>query len=1358
MRGRIRRCLNSGKPLAAGAVLLAFLGGSPASAASSTSSSGGRVRVGGPPTHPAGSKVIGTLPGGTRLSITVALKPRDHAALASYATEVATPGTSVYRHYLTVAQFRKRFGPSDGQIAVVEDALRSQGLQPGHASPNGLSVPISATAAAVARALSISFEQVQLQGGRVAFANTEGPQFPASAASAIQGVIGLSTLARAEPLDRRAIRSHTASARSIPHVVTGGPQPCASATSDAATFGAYTADELASAYQFSSLYGAGDRGAGQTVALFELEPYSASDISAYQSCYGTNTSVSNVTVDAGAGSGAGQGEAALDIEDVIGLAPNVSIRVYEGPNTNSGVYDTYNKIISDNVAKVISTSWGLCESQEGSSAASAENTLFQEAAIQGQSIFAAAGDNGSTDCTNNGGKPLSGYAVDDPASQPYVTGVGGTTLSVLGPPPSESVWNGGCTSACAGGGGVSSLWTMPSYQAGAPAALNVVNSNSSATPCSATSGYCREVPDVSADANPSTGYVIFWSGSWTAIGGTSAAAPLWAAFTALTNASSACNGTPIGFANPVLYGAAASGYSSDFSDITSGGNNLSGTGLFPSAAGYDMASGLGTPIGSTLPAALCRVSVTNPGKQSSAIGSSVSLPITARDSGGSPLTYTATGLPSGLTINSTSGVISGTPTALGNSSVMVTVTDSTGASGNTGFTWTITKRSTSSSLSCTPSTVSVGVQTTCTATVTDTSSGTAGTPTGSASLSTGGSCTLGGTGTTGVASCNATYTPTATGTQSITADYGGDGTHGTSSSSGFALTVTSRSTSTAIACSPSSLNAGSQSTCTATVTDTDAGTATTPTGTVSFSASPTGEGDFSGTGSCTLAGTGTTGIASCQSIYTPSTPSSPSIAAAYQGDGTHTASTSSGFPLTVGGNTVTMTNPGTQSTMAGTTMNLPISASDSDSSQTLTYSASGLPAGLTINGTSGVISGSPTAVGSKSVTVTAKDTTGASASATFTWTISARSTSTAVSCAPSSITAGSPTTCTGTVTDTSGGTASTPTGTVSFTPVGSCTLAGTGTTGTASCHTTYTPTTPGTQTITANYGGDATHAPSNSSGYVLTVTSPAGPSGPSPSGPTPALPQDQTAPLISGVPKAGNVLSCSSGSWTGSPTSYQYQWNRNSSPLAGAMFQTYTVQTSDQRTTLSCTVTADNVWGGGAPATSSGVFVLTTSATRCPIATGRLNGSTLGLVILGMTRSRARAAYHRSSRSSSPYQDSFCLTPTGLRVGYASPSLLATIASSQRKKLAGHVIWATTANKHFSVGAIRPGVKLATAKRTLSTAKPVSVGRVAWYFLPGRLATVVVAVRGGVVQEVGIANNQLTRTAKTDSLLARSLS
>lgn len=780
--------------------LLVLVGATRARASGASGGMSAPVRIGTPPQLPAGSKVVGPLPAQTRLSVTIALEPRDPAGLAEYATQVASPGSSVYRHYLTVAQFRERFGPTDAQIGVLTSELRDGGLQPGPVSANGLSIPISAAAGAIAHALSISLQRVRLAKGRVAYANTAAPAFPASVAASVQGVIGLDSLFRTRPLG---IRSASASRRpgARPHMAAAAlpPSPCSAATSAGSTYHAWTADQLASAYRFSSLYGAGDFGFGQTVALFELSTYPSSDVAAYQTCYGTSTSVSNVPVDGGATTSTGADEDVLDIEDVIGLSPQVNIRVYEGPNTTTGVYDTYSKIVSDNLATVISTSWGLCEPSEGSTAAQSENTLFQEAATQGQSTFAAAGDSGSTDCTSGPNKTT--LTVDDPASQPFVTGVGGTSLSAIGPPPTETVWNDGKTGG-AGGGGISSLWTMPSYQSGSASSLNVINSNSSGTPCGAGAGsYCREVPDVSASADENHGYVVYSNGAWTAYGGTSAAAPLWAAFTALTNASSACGGTPIGFANPLLYNAAAGAFSSDFNDITSGNNNLSGSGLYPAGSGYDMASGLGTPIGSGLPDDLCSlpgsggntVTVTNPGSQSTTVGTAVSLQIQATDSDSNQtLTYSATGLPAGLSINSAIGLISGTSATAGTANVTVTAKDSTNASGSITFSWTIGRRSTSAVLACSPASLLIGTPTTCAVTVSDTSSGTASPPTGTVNFSSSGagsfssaSCTLSS------GSCHVGYTASALGSQTITAAYQGDNSHNSSSGT-LDVTTTSR--------------------------------------------------------------------------------------------------------------------------------------------------------------------------------------------------------------------------------------------------------------------------------------------------------------------------------------------------------------------------------------------------------------------------------------------------------------------------------------------------------------------------------------------------------------------------------------
>ena len=437
-----------------------------------------------------------------------------------------------------------------------------------------------------------------------------------------------------------------------------------------------------------------------------------SDIAAYQRCYGTHVPISYVTVDGGDGRGPGSGEAALDLEQLIGLAPGIRLIVYQGPNSNSdnpgsGPYDTFAKIIGQDRASVVSNSWGECEAMEGASDAAAENVLFEEAATQGQTIVSASGDEGGQDCFTGNPRSDTGLGVDDPASQPFVTGVGGTTLSALGPPPTETVWDGNLTDKGplsfglgASGGGVSTLWTMPSYQATASPTLNVIQA--AAQPqCHLAGGDCREVPDVSADADPATGYLIYFNGKgsikrypsgWQGTGGTSGAAPVWAALFALADAEPACAGAPVGFANPTLYSPAAQAQTSYFNDVTTGNNDLlnnSGT-MYSAGPGYDMATGLGTPNAAALAPALCSPSlrVHNPGLQRTLTGTASGLQIRTVGGAAAPR-FTARGLPDGLVIDGSTGIISGAAKRPGVFNVNVSATDGTAAVGGAAFTWIV---------------------------------------------------------------------------------------------------------------------------------------------------------------------------------------------------------------------------------------------------------------------------------------------------------------------------------------------------------------------------------------------------------------------------------------------------------------------------------------------------------------------------------------------------------------------------------------------------------------------------------------------------------------------------------------------
>lgn len=648
-----------------------------------------QVRVGALPPMAWTARTVGALAASEPLRVTIALKPRDPAALAAYARQVSSPGSSIYHHYLTPAQFAARFGASTAQVRNVRASMRSHGLTPGPATANRLAVPVTGSAGAVERAFGVLLRRAQLAGGRRAVIASAPPALDHSIVGEVQAVIGLTSVSSPRPL---MARSSTAR---LPRAAADESPPCSAATATAAAEGAYTADQIASAYGFDGLFASGGEGQGQTIAIYELEPFDQSDIAAYQSCYGTGASVTPVAVDGGAGSGSGSGEAALDIEQAIGLAPEAKILVYEGPNSSnnspgSGPYDTLDAIVAQDRAHVVSISWGQCEQVQGTDALNAEQTLFEEAAAQGQSVLSATGDQGSEDCNTSGN-----LAVDDPGSQQFVTGVGGTSLQAAGPPPSETVWNrpgpasGQFTQqGGAGGGGISAAWTMPGYQLNAARSLNVIGPYSSPSPCASAVGYCRQVPDVSADADPMHGYLIYWNGQgtqsnmprgWQAVGGTSAAAPLWAALVADANSTSACHASAIGFANPGLYQAASSNYGEYFNDVAIGENDFTGAnnGRYPAGPGYDMASGLGSPKAEALAAALCAdaLRVDNPGAQISTVGQPASLRITTSTLPGSRLHFYASKLPPGLALAGSTGRITGHPQRIGTWGVGVAALD-----------------------------------------------------------------------------------------------------------------------------------------------------------------------------------------------------------------------------------------------------------------------------------------------------------------------------------------------------------------------------------------------------------------------------------------------------------------------------------------------------------------------------------------------------------------------------------------------------------------------------------------------------------------------------------------------------------
>jgi subtilase family serine protease len=673
---------------------------------------------------------------GSRVHLTVALKPRDPAALAAYANAVSTPGSRLYGRYLSSRAFGRRFGASDAQLHAVRAAFTHQGLSLGRVATGRLSVPLVADAGTIEHGLDVQLRRVPGVDGRTVVAATRAPALAAGAAAGVQSIVGLQSSSAPRPLTERpqvdgpltqplaatvAQTTPAASTSAGPGVAgrtsgasaSAGPRPCAKATATRNNLGGYTDDELAGGYGFKDLYAAGDEGKGTTIAIYELESNSRADIAAFESCYGIDTSISYVHVDGGAGHGVGTDEAAFDIENVIGFAPEAKILVYQGHNAQSGApgagpFDTFAAIVNQDRAQVVSVSWGGCEAQLGIANARAENTLFQQAAIQGQSIVAADGDNGAQDCQSPKHPNARGLAVDDPASQPWVTGVGGTTLQGLGPPLYETAWNsrhesaGAPSTAGATGGGVSALWAMPPSQSHAAKSLGVRSSAATGPHCGRRHGYCREVPDVSVDGDPTSGYVAYWNGDgtvagartgWQVLGGTSGSAPVWAALLALADSAPACHGRPIGFANPALYRAADDAYARDFHDVRLGNNDFATPHGFSAGRGYDAVTGLGTPNATALVASMCgdTITIDSVTAKQTPVGKQVSLAMRASDVHGARLRWSAKGLPPGLRINGRTGRITGKTWRAGRFKVRATVSDAQNATATARFTWTITK-------------------------------------------------------------------------------------------------------------------------------------------------------------------------------------------------------------------------------------------------------------------------------------------------------------------------------------------------------------------------------------------------------------------------------------------------------------------------------------------------------------------------------------------------------------------------------------------------------------------------------------------------------------------------------------------
>lgn len=457
------------------------------------------------------------------------------------------------RKALTPAEFGRKFGAKEHHIKDVIDYFQSHGFDVSQPDVTNLVLNISGTVAAVNKAFSTELHHYNDPNqGHLVHAPKHELQVPDKLK--IASVLGIETTSK----KRAHFRAKQVEATRAPSVPTG-----------------LSPSQIKTAYQIPSTY----NGTDQAVALFELDGFTVTDIEAYIAEYNLGTSISqiktvtvdNVTGYPTHGPNSGAPEVTLDIQLVLSVAPKATIYVYEGPNSSQGVIDTYKRIANDNLASVISTSWGEAEIDVSSAFLNAEKVIFQQMATQFQTIYAAAGDSGSYD----NGRSLS---VDDPASQPYVTGVGGTSLilNANNTRHTEVVWNDGLSGG-GSGGGISAIWPISSYQVGVAGTASTTH---------------RNVPDVALNADEKHGYSVYYGGAWTQYGGTSCAAPLWAALTALLNQTGP-TGSRIGFINPLLYTLAKTTPTA-FYDVISGTNALSANEKgYAAHPGYDNCSGLG---------------------------------------------------------------------------------------------------------------------------------------------------------------------------------------------------------------------------------------------------------------------------------------------------------------------------------------------------------------------------------------------------------------------------------------------------------------------------------------------------------------------------------------------------------------------------------------------------------------------------------------------------------------------------------------------------------------------------------------------------------------------------------------------
>lgn len=550
---------------------------------------------------------LGAAPAAQRLSLMLPLRA-DVTGLERLANAVSTFGSPQYGQFQSITTLARRYGASASDRARVLRFLHRSGASGVRIDRTGLFADATMTVASAQRAFGTALSRYQSARATRFVAPSSGPRLPAALRGAATGVVGLDTrpvfgnhprVAASTRFRHAPARLGAAASFSGYQTRSGTPSGCAGALADRG----FTPNQYLTAYDYAGLQASGATGAGERVALIEIDGYRYSDITSFASCFGLPVpSINGYGVNLRRPLPPG-GESTLDLEVLDAAAPGLkAIDVYESRSRASDVLRSLIAPLQNNrrVPEIISASLGTCEpalalaiGARGVRAVEGELALTTAAGI---SVLAASGDTGSSDCIGRNG-PIPALAVNFPSSSPYVTGVGGTNLA-LSPTnqiAQQQVWNDAPYNVGAGGGGLSRLFARPGYQKGFLAASR------------------RGVPDVALLSDPLPGYAVYCTardcrqggpGPWISVGGTSAATPLLAGGLALVNQILRLHRKQnLGSANSALYRIARRNPTAGvFSDVSGSDNDLGPVlpsghkkplGCCAATPGYDLATGLG---------------------------------------------------------------------------------------------------------------------------------------------------------------------------------------------------------------------------------------------------------------------------------------------------------------------------------------------------------------------------------------------------------------------------------------------------------------------------------------------------------------------------------------------------------------------------------------------------------------------------------------------------------------------------------------------------------------------------------------------------------------------------------------------